>query len=369
MKKTILFVLNESFARHGGMERFNRHMCMALQKYCDKYNFNCVIISRNDHTCDHNYVKANENLKFVGCRGSKFVFVLQYIKTLITIRGVEICIFGLLNHIPLAALIPRYIKKISIIHGFEAWEKLPGWKRFIISNFTEIWSVSEYTKKEFAAFNNISADRIKLLQNSLDYLWRESDEKTLRDEHFILCVTRLDSDHGSYKGVDNLLRAFSRVSTTYPEYCLTIVGVGTDVDRLRKLADIHGVANKVKFLGGVSDDHLKELYSDCTIFALPSKKEGFGIVFLEAMAARKPVIGGNHGGTPEVIENGETGFLVDHADEYSLALAISRLLASRELRIKMGNQGYTKLTKDFLYGKFESTLFLYLSKLMNTQGG
>lgn len=365
-KATILFLLNEVFLRQGGMERFNRHMCMALQRYSSKYGVNVLIISKNDRTFDNKYISESATFRFIGCGGNKLFFVLQYLKALSTIRGLKLAIFGILNHVPLAALMSMSIKRVSIIHGFEAWEELPAWKRMIISSFTEFWSVSEYTRKEFSKLNNVNHDKIKLLQNSLDYFWHEDNEKGFGEEPYILCVTRLDSEQGHYKGVDKLIQSFPKVSVIYPEYNLVIVGVGTDIARLRNLARMEGVADKVKFLEGISDTHLKKLYSHCTVFALPSKKEGFGIVFLEAMAARKPVIGGNHGGTPEVIDDGKTGFLVNHSDQHELTLALTQLLASQELRIRMGAQGYRKLTERFLYNKFETTLFSYVSELLET---
>jgi phosphatidyl-myo-inositol dimannoside synthase len=368
-KATILFLLNEAFLRQGGMERFNRHMCMVLQRYCSKYDFDCLVISKNDSSFDDRYINATDTFKFIGCGGNKFLFVLQYLKALIILRGVKLSIFGILNHVPLAALTPGNLKRVSIIHGFEAWEELPGWKRVLLSFFTEFWSVSEYTREEFSKRNNVNADKIRLLHNSLDYFWHEDNEKEVSEEPYILCVTRLDSEQGHYKGVDQLIRSFSEISGAYPKYRLVIVGIGTDIDRLRNLANMEGIADKVQFLESVPDADLKKLYSRCTIFALPSKKEGFGIVFLEAMAAKKPVIGGNHGGTPEVIDDGETGFLVQHSNESELIFALRQLLTSRELRAKMGNKGYRKLTEGFLYNKFESTLFLYLSELLMTSHG
>lgn len=348
------------------MERYNRHMCMALQSYCEKFGFSCVVISKNDRSFDPDYIKNNAEFKFIGCGGSKILFGLQYIKALITVKDLKLSIFGLLNHIPLALLMPRSIKKVSIIHGYEAWERLPAWKRKIVSKYSEFWSVSNYTRVEFSNLNSISVDRIKLLHNSLDYFWQRDDVGLSGEDSYILCVTRLPAEHGYYKGVDFLIRSFAKITTSYPKQNLVIVGMGDDVDRLGKLAVREGLADKVHFLGAVSDARLKKLYSKCTLFALPSMKEGFGIVFLEAMAVKKPVIGGNHGGTPEVIDDGKTGFLVKHSDEQELISVLDQLLASEELRTRMGNEGYRKLTECFLYSKFESTLFSHLSELMKT---
>jgi len=364
MKKTILFIVNEVFLHQGGMERFNRHMCMALQRYSKENNLVCLVISKNDISFDKKYINDSPTYKFIGCKGNKILFVIQYLKAIITLKGLKLSIFGILNHVLLATFIPSGVKKVFIIHGFEAWKKLPVLKSNIIHKFSEVWSVSDYTKNEFSQTNSINSSKIKLLKDSLDYYWLENCEKNYKDENFILCVSRLDAEHGDYKGVDNLICSFSKISSYYPQYNLIIVGNGTDINRLQKLAIDADIFHKVKFLESVSDNSLKELYDNCTIFALPSKKEGFGIVFLEAMAARKPVIGGNHGGTPEVIENGKTGLLVNHSNDQELTSALEQLLANQELRLKMGEQGYKKLIENFLYSNFESTLFSYLSDLI-----
>jgi phosphatidylinositol alpha-1,6-mannosyltransferase len=365
MKGTILFIVNEVFLRQGGMERFNRHMCMALQNYAVKKNLKCVVISKNDHLIDQRYIQVSDSYNFIGCGGSKIKFVFNYIKAIVVIKNLELAIFGLINHLPLVVFLKSSVKKVSVIHGFEAWERLSPIKRMFINEFNEFWSVSDYTKKEFIQSNNINKSKVKLLTDALDYYWFEKKITRSKKDKFILCVTRLDAEHGYYKGVDTLIRSYSKISIKYPEYKLIIVGNGSDISRLQDIATQEGIRNNVKILKNISDEELKDLYISCTIFALPSKKEGFGLVFLEAMASKKPVIGGNHGGTPEVIEDGKTGLLVNHGNEKELSSALDRLLSDQNLRLKMGQDGYKRLNKFFLYQNFELALFSYLSSLIN----
>jgi phosphatidylinositol alpha-1,6-mannosyltransferase len=365
MNRHILFITNEVFLRQGGMERFNRHMCMALQRYTESRQLSLAILSKNDHTADERYVSNSKSTNFIGCQGSKAKFIYQYFKAITAQSNVKLCIFGIINHLPLVSMLPRRIKKVAIIHGFEAWEKFTPIKRNFLSHIDEYWSVSDYTKKEFIRLNEIAGSKVKLLSDALDYYWFEDNDQNYRDDKYILCVARLDAEHGHYKGVDDLIRSYSRVSRKYPEYKLVIAGNGSDADRLQQMAASEGVLEKVKFLNSIRDEELKRIYNECTIFALPSKKEGFGLVFLEAMAARKPVIGGKHGGTPEVIEDGKTGLLVTHGREEELTSALELLLSDRDLRLKMGEAGYRGLSNKYLYQNFESTLFSYLSALVN----
>lgn len=95
-------------------------------------------------------------------------------------------------------------------------------------------------------------------------------------------------------------------------------------------------ADQVKFLGFVPDDELRRLYQTCDIFAVPSNYESFGLVFLEAMSWGKPVVGCRAGGMPEVIAEGETGFLVEPGDVAGLGACLARLCRDADLRARLG---------------------------------
>jgi glycosyltransferase involved in cell wall biosynthesis len=99
------------------------------------------------------------------------------------------------------------------------------------------------------------------------------------------------------------------------------------------------------------------------MFALPSRGEGFGLVYLEAMACGKPVIGGAHGGAPEVIEDGVTGYLVQHGDPVQLATSIETLLANPEMAKEMGRRGKERVENEFRFNIFAKALKKILREL------
>jgi len=138
------------------------------------------------------------------------------------------------------------------------------------------------------------------------------------------------------KRLDVLLRAAARVRTGVPGLEVRIVGGGPEQPRLRALSRELGLGDVVRWLGDVSQADLAREYQACDVFCLPSVQEGFGIVFLEAMAARKPVIAARAAAVPEVVRD---GLLAEPGSDESLAGALRRLQADRELRLALGEAG------------------------------
>jgi glycosyltransferase involved in cell wall biosynthesis len=148
----------------------------------------------------------------------------------------------------------------------------------------------------------------------------------------ILCVAHLYPR----KGVDTLLRAFARVTA---DAVLRVVGNGPESGRLVQLARDLGITSRVHFLGHLPFSDLSAEYRNAGIFALPTEQEGFGIVFLEAMASSLPIIATRAAAVPEVVTHGVTALLVDPGDETALAQAIENLLDDSDLRTRLGTAG------------------------------
>ena len=179
----------------------------------------------------------------------------------------------------------------------------------------------------------------------------------------ILTVSRLFAEE-RMKGVDHSITALASLADRYPGLIYNIVGKGSDKPRLIEEAKRLGLADRVIFLQDLTDAELAEHYKRCDIFLLPSGQEGFGIVFLEAMRFSKPCIGGNAGGTPEVIEDGRTGLLVPYGDPVALEAAIDKLLSNPELREEMGRRGRERLEQHFTFEQFRRRLEGHLVSLL-----
>lgn len=153
------------------------------------------------------------------------------------------------------------------------------------------------------------------------------------------------------KGQDMVIRALPEICQQFPDVKYLIVGQGEDLGFLQQLADKVGVGTSVVFAGRVSSQELPALYSVCDIFVMPNRQiggdiEGFGMVFLEANAAGKPVIGGISGGTNEAIADGITGLRVDGESIDQIAGAILKLLSHPEEAQKMGMDGRKRIVQE-----------------------
>ncbi len=184
------------------------------------------------------------------------------------------------------------------------------------------------------------------------------------NSRYVLAVGRWSSAE-RYKGFDTLIRVLPALLRETPDLHLLFVGGGDDRPSLEALAKVIKVEQRVHFLTGISREQLIACYASADVFALPSSGEGFGFVFLEAMALAKPAIGGNHGGIPDIIEEGKTGFLVTHGDEEQLAAKLNILLCDRALREEMGRRGRDRVMQKFSFQNFETRLRELLTKSCN----
>lgn len=159
--------------------------------------------------------------------------------------------------------------------------------------------------------------------------------------HFILSVTRLERGD-RYKGIATVIEAFSMLADDTMHYY--IIGRGNDLSFLQRAAERCGVQNRVHFLRGVDDSELTSLYRNCAAFVLPSGKEGFGIVFLEAMFFGAPVIAAREKGALDVVRDGETGLSVRFGDTIAIKEAIERIVSDTALRERLRANGASLVT-------------------------
>jgi phosphatidylinositol alpha-1,6-mannosyltransferase len=167
---------------------------------------------------------------------------------------------------------------------------------------------------------------------------------------FALVVGRMVAEE-RYKGHDLLIEYWPRIVSEFPNASLIVAGEGDDRPRLQAKAVRLGLGERVKFLGEVSDEVLSALYKDCALYVMPSRNEGFGLVFLEAMRAGKACIGAV-GAASEVILDEITGIVVNPEQPEQVLQATLRLFRSPELRNRMGRAGAERFASHFVNEQF-----------------
>jgi phosphatidylinositol alpha-1,6-mannosyltransferase len=147
-----------------------------------------------------------------------------------------------------------------------------------------------------------------------------------------------------------LIDAWTAVLARVPGATLVIVGDGTDRRRLQARAAVFG--DRVIFTGFIGRVSLESWYARAAAFALPSRGEGFGVVYLEAMSYGVPCVGSLQDAARDVIRDGETGFLVDQSDRDALSGALVRVLEDRDLAARMGAAGRRSVLEGFTFDHF-----------------
>jgi glycosyltransferase involved in cell wall biosynthesis len=260
-------------------------------------------------------------------------------------------------------------------HGIEVWQPL-GWPRGAALRRADlVIGPSADTVQHLISEQRILPGKVQRLPWGLDPEFEARLAAAVplspppdfpRTGRIILTVGRWDTAE-KYKGADTLISALPSVLKAAPDVSLVLVGDGDDRPRLEQLARDLGVSERAHFLFGLTPDQLFACYASCDVFALPSSGEGFGLVFLEAMAYAKPVIGGAHGGIPDIVEDGVTGLLVPHGDVERLAQALDFLFNDPVRAREMGARGRDRIGKTFSFAQFQSHLTEILANILAKQ--
>ena len=198
---------------------------------------------------------------------------------------------------------------------------------------------------------------LKKYKAKVNYIPPGVDKKVLklskkRSTNDVLFVGRIEKN-SDWKGISYLVEAISIVKQIKPDISLRLVGPGDRVEYFKMYAQKLGINKNIKFVGSKINSELGLEYQHSKVIVLPSitEAESFGIVLIEAMACKKPVIGSKVGGIPYVIDNDENGLLVPPKDPEALAKSIIVILKNPKLAKKMGEFGYKKVKENFLWDK------------------
>ncbi|MEL6813850.1 MAG: glycosyltransferase [Cyanobacteria bacterium J06598_3] len=247
------------------------------------------------------------------------------------------------GHINLAVMVSQLCRILNIpytvlTYGKEVWYQLPEREQQALAKADRIWTISRYSRDLAHAANQVPTAKFDMLPCVVDgTVFTPGDAPAdlikryqLQGARVLTTVARLWAGD-IYKGVDVTIRALPKIASVFPTVKYVVIGRGDDQPRLAKLAEDLGVTDQVIFAGFVPDEELIDHYRLSDVYVMPSK-EGFGIVYLEAMACGIPVIAGDDDGSADPVQDGRVGWQVPHRDAEAVAAACIEALSGQDRR-------------------------------------
>ncbi|MBC7744083.1 MAG: glycosyltransferase family 4 protein [Flavobacterium sp.] len=245
-----------------------------------------------------------------------------------------------LSHINLL-IVALIIKKLSpqtriivYAHGTEIWRKISKWKKTFLLNHCEFWAVSNFTSQKIQEFHDINSRQITIIPNCLDpFLIIPEDfnkpadlmkrYNLLPEQPILYTLTRLSSSE-LYKGYDQIIECLPQLINNFPNMHYLLAGRADKKEsaRLKSLIKKLGISSHITLTGFITAEELSDHFLLSDVFIMPSRKEGFGIVFIEAATCGCKIIAGNMDGSAEALLNGKLGTLVDPGDKEAILNAI-----------------------------------------------
>ena len=291
-----------------------------------------------------------------GAGGSRLRFIARHLAAAAENHRRSIVVVMHAHLLPAAApLSARGASVVSVLVGIEAWRRFSFLQARVYRGAARRIAISAHTAREFRAANpGLSACPVDICRPAAPPLAEPAPARVAPAGPYALIVGRMAADE-RYKGHDSLLDNWALVTAAVPDARLVIAGAGDDEARLRRRSRELRLERSVHFLGAPEPRALAALYRDAAMLVLPSTREGFGLVFLEAMSFGRPCVAAP-GAAQEAIEDGVTGLIVDPARPQALAAAIVRLFREPALAAEMGSRGRRRVAEEFSPDRFASDL-------------
>jgi phosphatidyl-myo-inositol dimannoside synthase len=352
----------------GGIQQVSRHIGAVLSKRAAERNQSCDLLGLNDARGSGCFKLGSEEFGFTGFGRSKSALIFHLLRR---IRQIDVLYLGHVNMAPIGLLLRLFrpgIRYCVVTHGIEVWEPLGAMRRLGLRRAQRVMAVSAYTASAMVKAQKLDARKVFVLAPALDPIFTRGPSVDAAipvpaSGRMLLTVGRLIAAEPG-KGIEYVIQALPKVSKAVADPYFVIVGEGDLRPRLEELARENGVQDRVIFTGALRLEQLKGLYTRTDVFVMPSRQEGFGIVYLEAMFFGRPVIAGNAGGAPEIVQDGVTGFAVDPDNLEELTARLIQILQDDPLRAKMGAAGRQRVEDYFTFERFEEGL----TKILDERG-
>jgi phosphatidylinositol alpha-1,6-mannosyltransferase len=316
----MLALVTDAFGGDGGIAQYNRDLLDALAEAGSTTSI--TVLPR--HAPDR--VAPPRGVRQMKPQSSRILYSLAALRVACS-QPVSVVFCGHLYMVPLAAFIAR-LKRAKLVvqmHGIEAWQPPSRARRAAVEAADLVLCVSRYTRAAVLNWAAIAPERVLVLPNTFLDAFSPGDGSVLRaalgieGKQVILTVGRMDGRE-SYKGHDRVIAAIPQLVALGHDVVYVVVGDGDDRARVEAVANEAGINRRVRFMGAVALHTLVDAYRMADLFVMPSTGEGFGIVYLEAMASGTPALGLDTGGATDALLDGELGTAVSE-NEFPAALA------------------------------------------------
>jgi glycosyltransferase involved in cell wall biosynthesis len=364
------------FNSKGGIQVYSNYLFVALRSLYPHVHFNIFL----KHDTLQSLPSPDQAVKF-HVSGQIFLPFRTLAFALQLISGISgniqkkpnLIISTHLNFTLVAYFIKRFrgVPYWTIAHGIEAWNIQNSLSELALQNADLILAVSHYTRDRLLSEQNLDPTKVVVLPNTFDSDRFQIGPKPSgllkkyglsSEQPIILTVARLETSE-KYKGYDTVLAALTTIRQAIPNVHYILVGKGGDRSRIQQLIAQYQIQDFVTLAGFISDEELVDYYNLCDVFAMPSKKEGFGIVYLEALACGKPTLGGNQDGAIDALCHGTLGALVNPDDIDEIAQTLIQILQGHYPNPLMYEPQLLRQKVIEIYGfeQFKRTLINYLT--------
>jgi phosphatidylinositol alpha-1,6-mannosyltransferase len=339
MPKKIMLLTLQTFSTTGGIQKMTRTLAHALQQVAlnNMWNFKLWSVYDADDDLMSQYLLPQN---FKGFSVKRGMFAIRSLKEAAKSDVV------IISHINMAS-VGLAIKMINpkckvwlIAHGIEVWRHLSFTKKLFLKNCDKVICVSNFTRHEIIQRHNSNAAKCSVLNNAVDPFIKLPDNFVKPDvlleryklnpaDLVLFTLTRLASTE-RYKGYEQVIKTIDKLKIRFPRIKYVLSGKYDQIEeeRIKQLINEYQVDEQVILTGFINEDELADHFLLADAFVLPSKKEGFGIVFIEALACGLPVICGNVDGSVDAVKNGELGKTVNPDDMIELEDALTDCLAN-----------------------------------------
>lgn len=347
---SILLAAESLIAKNSGIGRVARLMAKVMSNLCEDHPFNLRGVSLSDPrdaVLDWAWVRP--------CGGDRLRYVLGVQSKGIMAREI---FYDSLSMARAHFMGPaRRHASLAWMHGVEVWEHARPDRLVVARRVGTLVTNSEYTRRRAASLHG-GLERARVC-----WLGTESDNPlSIKDGGLptVLILSRIDLD--LHKGHQELIDAWPRVVERVPVAKLLVAGAGPGYDAVRDAIARSPVAGSIKLTGYVPEEQLPQLWSRATVFAMPSRGEGFGLTYIEAMRHGVPVIASRQDAGQEVNVHGVTGYNVNLDTPEDLSEALISLLSDPEKACVMGAAGRERWRRHFTYSVFKSRFLGLLSE-------